>query len=76
MCKVYEFPKNMELPKDEKEILTLLGGAYVVALYNSLTKLVGDNLDREKMEEVYSLVNQAFTEGMSQAIKEKENEES
>ena len=53
MCKVYEFPKNMELPKDEKEILTLLGGAYVVALYNSLTKLVGDNPDREKYKYLY-----------------------
>lgn len=57
MCKVYEFPKNMELPKAEKEILIVLGRAYIVALYNSMTKLVGDNPTREKMEEVYSLVN-------------------
>lgn len=74
MCKLYDFPKQMELPKDEKEILNLLGEAYILALYNSLLKLVGDDPDREKMDEINFLVNQAFAEGMNQAIKKKENE--
>lgn len=74
MCKMYEFPKQMELPKDEKEILNLLGEAYILALYNLLLKLVGDDPDCEKMEEINFLVNQAFTEGMNQAIKKKEKE--
>lgn len=72
MGKIYEFPKHIELPKDEEEILQVLGEAYVMALYNSLTKLVGDLGSREDMEEVSRLVNQAFTKGMLQAVEKKE----
>ena len=72
MCEMYEFPKQLELPKEEVEILQLLGEAYVVALYNSLTKVVGDIGSRDEMEGVARLVNKAFTEGMVQAIEKKE----
>lgn len=72
MCKMYEFPKQLELPKEEVEILQLLGEAYVVALYNSLTKVVGDIASRDEMEEVARLVNKTFTEGMVQAIEKQE----
>lgn len=72
MCEMYEFPKQLELPKEEVEILQLLGEAYVVALYNSLTKVVGDIGSRDEMEEVARLVNKAFTEGMHRAIEKQE----
>lgn len=68
MCKMYEFPKQLDLPEDEKEMILLLGEAYAVALYNSLLKLVGDDPTREKMEEVGHLVNQTFTEGMKRGV--------
>lgn len=72
MCKMYEFPKKLELPKSEKEILLLIGEAYTTALYSALIQLTGDDPTREKMEEVNLLVNQAFTEGMNQAIAKRE----
>lgn len=72
MCKVYEFPKQLKLPKEEEEILILLGEAYVVALYNSLTRLAGDDPTQERMEDISYLVSQAFAEGMNLAIEKKE----
>ena len=72
MCKVYEFPQQLELPKEEKELLEILGEAYVKALYNALAKMVGDGASYEKLEEVNSLVHRAFLTGMNKAIKEYE----
>lgn len=72
MCKVYEFPKQLELPKNEKEMLLLLGEAYVTALYSALLQLTGDDPTRENMEEVSRLVSQTFSDGMNLAITKKE----
>lgn len=72
MCKVYEFPQQLELPKEEKELLEILGEAYVKALYNALVKMVGSGASRDEMEEVNSLVNYAFLTGMNKAIEEYE----
>ena len=72
MCKVYEFPKQLELPKEEAELLLILGEAYAKALYNSLVQIVGNELDREKMEEVNLLVTQTFVAGMDKAIMDME----
>lgn len=72
MCKVYEFPKQAELPKDEAELLEILGEAYVKALYNALVKMVGGGASRDEMEEVNSLVHRAFLKGMNKAIEEYE----
>ena len=71
MCRVYEFPKQqMELPKEEADLLKLLGEAYVKALNNALIKLVGNDTSHEKMEAVNVLVHQAFLSGMDKAINE------
>lgn len=74
MCKVYEFPnyEQLKLPKEEEEILELLGEAYVKALHNSLTKVLGNDTSYEKMEEVNELVHRAFITGMNKAIKDYE----
>lgn len=72
MCKVYEFPKQLELPEEEAELLKLLGEAYVKALYTSLAQLTMDDPSRERMGEVYALTNKAFLTGMNKAIKELE----
>lgn len=72
MCKVYEFPQQLELPKEEAELLEILGEAYVKALYNALVKMVGGGASRDEMEEVNSLVNHAFLQGMNKAIEEYE----
>ncbi len=72
MCEVYEFPKKIELPEDEKEILNLLGEAYVLALYNSILKLAGDDPTYETLEEINLLVKHAFAAGMSRAIEKQE----
>lgn len=72
MCKVYEFPQQAELPKEEQELLEILGEAYVKALYNALVKMVGGGASRDEMEEVNSLVNHAFLQGMNKAIEEYE----
>lgn len=72
MCKVYEFPQQLELPKEEAELLVLLGDAYVKALHNALVKMVGGGASREEMEEVNSLVQRAFLKGMNKAIVEYE----
>ena len=72
MCKVYEFPKQLELPKEEAELIEMLGEAYVKALYNSLSKILGSNASQEEMEEVNLLVHHAFTKGMYKAIDEYE----
>ena len=72
MCKVYEFPQQLELPKEEAELLEILGEAYVKALYNALIKMVGGGASRDEMEEVNSLVNFAFLKGMNKAIEEYE----
>ena len=72
MCKVYEFPKNLELPKEEAELLEILGEAYVKALYNALVKMVGGGASINEMEEVNGLVHRAFLKGMNKAIEEYE----
>lgn len=72
MCQMYEFPKKLELPQDEKEILLLIGEAYATALFSALLQLTGDDPTQEKMEEVNHLVNQAFNEGMNHAIEKRE----
>ena len=72
MCKMYEFPQQMELPKEEQELLEILGEAYVKALYNALVKMVGGGATREEMEKVNGLVHQAFVKGMNKAIVEYE----
>lgn len=72
MCKVYEFPKKLELPKEEGEILVMLGEAYIKALYNSITELAGYDSTRDEMEEITELVNQAFMRGMLKVIAEME----
>lgn len=74
MCKVYEFPRQMELPREEAELLKILGEAYVKALYNSLVKLVGDGASRNEMEAINKLVDAAFTQGMIKAVEEYEGE--
>ena len=74
MCKVYEFPQQMELPREEAELLEILGEAYVKALYNSLVKLVGDGASRNEMEAINKLVDAAFTQGMIKAVEEYEGE--
>ena len=72
MCKVYEFPKQLELPKEESELIEMLGEAYVKALYNSLDKILGSGCSQEEMEEVNVLVHDAFVKGMFKAIDEYE----
>lgn len=72
MCKVYEFPKNLELPKEEAELLEILGEAYVKALYNALVKMVGGGASIDEMNEVNGLVHRAFLKGMTKAIEEYE----
>ena len=74
MAKVYEFPQQMELPKEEAELLEILGEAYVKALYNSLVKLVGKGASRDEMEAINKLVDSAFMQGMIKAIEEYEGE--
>ena len=75
MAKLYEFPKQevLTLPKEEEDILELLGEAYVKALHNSLTKVLGDDTSYDKMEAVNELVHHAFARGMNKAIKEYED---
>ena len=68
MCKVYEFPKQVELPKEEAELLELLGEGYVKAMFTSMVKLVGDLSERE----VIKMVDVAFTQGMIKGIKDLE----
>lgn len=72
MCKVYEFPQQAELPKEEQELLEILGEAYVKALHNALVKMVGGGATRDDMEEVNGLVHRAFLKGMNKAILEYE----
>ena len=72
MCKVYEFPQQNELPKEEQELLEILGEAYVKALYNALVKMVGGGASRDEMEEVNGLVHRAFLKGMNKALEEYE----
>lgn len=72
MCKVYEFPKQLELPKEEAELLEILGEAYVKALYNALVKMVGGGASSDEMEEVNGLVHEAFLKGMNKAIEDYE----
>lgn len=74
MCKVYEFPQQPELPKEEQELLEILGEAYVKALYNALVKMVGNGATREEMTEVNRLVDSAFVQGMMKAVDEYEGE--
>ena len=65
MCKVYEFPKQLELPKEEAELLELLGEGYVKAMFTSMVKLVDDSVSER---EVIKLVDIAFTQGMMKGI--------
>ena len=74
MAKMYEFPKQLELPKEEQELLEILGEAYVKALHNSLTKLLGDDTSYDKMEVVNELVHHAFAKGMYKAIEDYEKD--
>ena len=68
MCKVYEFPKQVELPKEEAELLALIGEGYVKAMFTSMVKLAGEAEEMEAMK----LVDKAFTQGMVKAITELE----
>ena len=72
MCKVYEFPNQKGLPKEEVELLEMLGEAYIKALYNTLDKMLGSGCSQEEMEEVNVLVHDAFVKGMFKAIDEYE----
>lgn len=72
MAKVYEFPKRLELPEEEKEMLYLLSEAYVDVIYNSMAKLKDGRLTHEKMVEINHLIKQTFVEGMKLAIDKKE----
>lgn len=69
MCKVYEFPKQVELPKEEAELLALLGEGYVKALFTSLVRLADEVGEREVMK----MVDVAFTQGMIKGIKDLED---
>lgn len=68
MCKVYEFPKQVELPKEEAEMLELLGEGYIKAMFASMMKLVGDLSEQEVMK----MVDVAFTQGIIKGIKDLE----
>lgn len=72
MCKVYEFPKQLELPKEEAELIEILGEAYVKALYAALVKMIGYDGTCEEMEVIGMMVNKTFTEGMIKAIEDLE----
>lgn len=74
MCKVYEFPKQLELPKEEVELLEILGEAYVKALYNALVKMVGGGASQEEMETINTLVELSFKQGMIKAIEDYEKD--
>ena len=65
MCKVYEFPKQVELPKEEAEMLELLGEGYVKVMYAVMVELVGVLSEREVMK----MVDAAFTQGMIKGVK-------
>ena len=74
MCKMYEFPKQLELPKEEAELLALIGEGYIKAMFTSAARLVEDPADIEKMKEVTKLVEHAFAQGIFKGISDLEKQ--
>ena len=68
MAKVYEFPKQTQLPQEVKECLYEIANAYVKTLNYAFTILSSDNPTNAELKEIQELVVLAYAEGLDKAV--------
>ena len=71
MAKVLVFPQKKKLPKIMEERLIGIAKEYVETLYGAMM-LMDLESDKPTYEEVLEMVNNAFSEGVEEAIEELE----
>lgn len=67
MAQVYAFPTQKKLPKGMEEGMHKIAKEYIEALYAIVT-LFAVEADPPTYEEILSMVEKAFTEGIYEAI--------
>ena len=73
MCKVYEFPTKIKLPKEAEERLYEAGKNYAKALYDTLEDLYPDVPSEAEEEELMEVLVSIYTRGIIDVMEEMED---
>lgn len=74
MAKVYEFPKQTQLPQEVKECLYEIADAYVKTLNYAFVVLSNDNPTDGELREIQELVVSTYAEGLYEAVNNMEED--
>ena len=72
MAKIYEFPKEKELPKELKDHLQLIAENYLYVLEEATKYFYGDNCTEEQLDEIGTLVTVSYVDIVSNVIEKLE----
>ena len=70
MCTVYEFPKQLKLPREMEENLQTMAKEYVDLLDDSMGYFVDEDTTEEDYQKITDLILTAYLQGIAKAIDE------